>query len=429
MLTTSLLRIMLTRSFRPFVFENQARPLAYQGLPQLGLYVHIPFCRTLCNFCPYCRVPYEPEAAADYRQALLAEIDLVGQSMATHRQVVTSLYFGGGTPATMIDHLGEIVERLRLYFEINGGIGCELHPDDLIPENITKLLEAGITMVSVGIQSFDPGCLEQLGRQNDSFAEKIAMLRDSRLEVIDVDLIFGLPGQTETSLKQDVLTAFASGATQVSTYPFIDFSYADNRYGAASNHRQKELMALLDRVGQENGLRRTAVWTFARPDTKRYSSVTRDHFLGFGLSATTLLHDQFKINTFSLEAYIDRLSGGFLPTSLTLTFKPRQRAAYDLFWAAYGLTVENSRFAVNIGQSIEAVFGFEVRLAILLGLVRRVPSCRDEANPHNTNSDYGLTARGIWLYHRLEQHYTHAYIDRMWQVSREQAFPEKIILR
>ena len=429
MLTTSLLRMLLTRSFRPFVFENKAQPLAYQGLPQLGLYVHIPFCRTLCSFCPYCRLPYEPGFAADYRQALLAEIDLVGQSTAAHRQVVTSLYFGGGTPATMINHLGEIIERLRLYFEITGGIGCELHPDDLIPENIAKLQEAGITMVSVGIQSFDPICLEQLGRQNDSFAEKIAMLRDSQLAVIDVDLIFGLPGQTETSLRQDVLTAFNSGATQVSTYPFIDFSYADNRYGAASNHRQKELMALLDQVAQENGLRRTSVWTFARPDTKRYSSVTRDNFLGFGLSATSLLHDQFKINTFSLEAYINRLNSGFLPTSLTLAFKPRQRAAYDLFWASYGLKIENSRFTVNIGQSIEAVFGFEVRLAVLLGLVRRVPICRDDASSHAANCDYVLTPRGIWLYHRLEQYYTHAYIDRMWQVSREQAFPEKIILR
>lgn len=117
MLTTSLLRILLTRSFKPFAFRNKARPLVYRELPNLGLYVHIPFCQTLCSFCPYCRVICDSEAAVRYRQALLTEIDLVGQSTATHRQTVTSLYFGGGTPATMIDYLGEIIEHTHTYID------------------------------------------------------------------------------------------------------------------------------------------------------------------------------------------------------------------------------------------------------------------------------------------------------------------------
>lgn len=73
--------------------------------------------------------------------------------------------------------------------------------------------------------------------------------------------------------------------------------------------------------------------------------MTRDNFLGFGCSATTLLKDQFKINTFSLEQYHKRLEGGRLPTALTLRFSKRQRMVYYLFWTAYTTRVSCSGFS------------------------------------------------------------------------------------
>jgi len=425
MLTTSLLRILLTRSLKPFVFEgNHDRFLDYHNLENLGLYVHIPFCRTLCSFCPYCKEHYNPIVAKSYLQALLNEIDLVGQLKAEtnsiiNRKRVTSLYFGGGTPALMIDDLSMIIQHLKKYFEITDGIGVELHPDDINPENINKLKAAGITMVSVGIQSFDSLCLSRLGRKNDQFSRKIQMLNESGFAAIDIDLIFGIPGQTAISLRQDVLTAFANGATQVSAYPFIDFTFTDNRYKPVSNHRKKELLKLLNNLYIELELERTSVWTFARKGTPKYSSVTRDNFLGFGVSATTLLHDQFKINTFSIDAYINRLASQTLPTSLTLAFSLRQRAVYDLFWEAYSLKIRPNRFQINIGRKIEDMFKFEIWLARIFGLLQK--SMMD--------NNYRLTERAARIYHQLEQKYTHAYIDRMWHVSREVAFPPQIVLK
>lgn len=425
MLTTSLLRILLTRSFKPFVFEgNHNRLLDYRGLENLGLYVHIPFCRTLCSFCPYCKEHYNPIVAKSYLQALLNEIDLVGQlknetDSIIHRKRVTSLYFGGGTPALMIDDLGIIIKQLKKYFEITDGIGVELHPDDINSENINKLKAVGITMVSVGIQSFDPLCLSRLGRKNDQFSQKIQMLSESGFAAIDIDLIFGIPGQSAHSLRQDFLTAFANGATQVSTYPFIDFTFTDNRYKPESNHRKKERLKLLNNLCIEQGLERTSVWTFARKGTPKYSSVTRDNFLGFGVSATTLLHDQFKINTFSVDAYIKRLASQTLPTSLTLVFSIRQRAVYDLFWESYSLKIKPDRFQTNIGRKIEDMFGVEIWLARIFGLLQK----------NNKGYNYLLTERAAKIYHQLEQKYTHAYIDRMWHVSREVAFPPQVVLK
>lgn len=80
MLLTSALRIWLTRSFAPFTFTDDNDPaLAYQNTRQLGLYVHIPFCRSLCSFCPYCKEVYSPATAQRYKKALLQEIHLVGR--------------------------------------------------------------------------------------------------------------------------------------------------------------------------------------------------------------------------------------------------------------------------------------------------------------------------------------------------------------
>ncbi len=414
---TSALRILLTRSFKPFVFHNRfASTLDYQSPRELGLYVHIPFCRSICSFCPYCKELYDQEKAALYRAALLQEIDLVCRNRAGKREA-TSLYFGGGTPALMIDHLGEIIEHLGRYFSITGGIGVELHPDNINPPELRKLTAAGVNMVSVGIQSFNDSCLKKLGRSSDNYSDKLNLIRESRFPVVDVDLIFAIPGQTGQTLTDDLAEAFHCGATQVSTYPFIDFTYTHSAYKPLTASAKKQMLAELARYCRENNLERTSVWTFARPGSQKYSSVTREAYLGFGLSAATLLENSFKINTHSLQAYIKRVESGLLPTSLTLDFTPRQRAAYHLFWSAYGLKISREKFYKTFGSEIEQMFRPELGLAARLGFINR------------SGDSYLLTDKGINLYHNIEQVYTGAYIDKMWNVSLRQEFPEKIVLR
>ncbi|MCR5358782.1 MAG: hypothetical protein K6E55_02725, partial [Thermoguttaceae bacterium] len=98
-LATNLARIWLTRSFKPFTFRNEYDSLLpYAECRDLGLYIHIPFCKTVCGFCPYCKMPYSEELCDRYIGALLREIELVGRQH-DGRKRVTSLYFGGGTPA------------------------------------------------------------------------------------------------------------------------------------------------------------------------------------------------------------------------------------------------------------------------------------------------------------------------------------------
>lgn len=417
MLSASFLRILLTRSFKPFLFEGKSlNNLNFELLDELGLYVHIPFCRSLCSFCPYCKVLYDSKKASLYKDALLREISLVCANM-THPKQVTSLYFGGGTPALLVDELGEIIDEIRMHFSIAGGIGVELHPNDITRENLEKLKAEGVTMVSIGIQSFDAKCLRRLGRRNEDIFEKLQMVRDADFDIVDMDLIFAIPGQTEATLTRDINTAFEQGATQVSTYPFIDFTFTDNAYKPMSKKVKKKMLGYLSEYCHKIDIVRTSVWTFARRGKGKYSSVTRESFLGFGVSAATLLRTNFKINTFSIEAYIRRINEGSLPTSLTLDFTERQRAAYFLFWSAYAMRIDSRKFEELIGKPIENMFRFELWAAKKMGYLLM------------EGDNYVLTDKAAHLYHSIEQVYTTAYIDKMWNISGKQAFPRRIVLK
>ena len=414
---TSLLRIWLTRSFKPFEFKNRHdNRLDFEGLDQLGLYVHIPFCRSICSFCPYCKVLYDQDLSERYLEALLAEIEIVGGTLDAPKEV-TSLYFGGGTPALMVDSLADIITALKKYFIIRGGIGVELHPENVRVETLDTMKFAGVIMISIGVQSFDESCLTALGRSEPDYRRIFEAVRKSGFETVDMDLIFAIPGQTARILKKDIETAFANGATQISTYPFIDFTFADNRYKPLPEKEKKKMLSEITAFCAYMGCQRTSVWTFARPGTEKYSSITRDNFLGFGVSATTLLKDQFKINTFSIEGYINRIENGELPTSLTLDFSLRQRAAYYLFWSAYSMRISPDGFLSYFGKPLESMYGPEIGLCVLLGLLIK------------KGTDYELTEKGAYYYHYIEQAYTTAYIDKMWNISRNEPFPEKIILK
>ena len=144
--------------------------------------------------------------------------------------------------------------------------------------------------------------------------------------------------------------------------------------------------------------------------------MTRETFLGFGCSATTLLRDQFKINTFDVDSYIQRINEGKLPTSLTIRFKKRQRMVYWLFWTAYSTSVDSKDFEKFFGVPLKKMYRFELWLAKKIGYL--------------TEKDgvYTMTLKGAFYYHYFENFYTLSYIDKMWGIMRKEAFPKQIKL-
>lgn len=415
---TDITRMWLTRSFKPFTFKNEYdQVLPFSDCDKLGLYIHIPFCKNICSFCPYCKVIYNEDLCNRYIDALIEEIRIVGSTYNKDgKKIVTSLYFGGGTPALASNRIKEIIDTVNEYFVITEGIGLEVHPDNVEPDTLRVLKEAGISKLSIGIQSFNEKFSTVLGRNTVDVNKMREALSEVPFDTVSMDLIFALPSQTYEDLKLDIETAMESGANHVAIYPFIDFTFTSSKVPVMAKKDKRKLLDDITRYCEDKGYERNSIWTFASKKEATYSSMTRENFLGFGCSSTTLLKNQFKINTFSPEEYIKRIKNSDLPTSLTIRFTKRQRMVYWLFWTAYSTCVDEKDFEVFFEEKLDRNYGMELKLARLLKFVTK------------ENGVYKMTLKGAFYYHYYENFYTLSYIDKMWGIMRQEAFPEEIRL-
>ena len=413
---TSLARMWLTRTTKPFIFKNEYdQILSYQECENLGLYVHIPFCKNICSFCPYCKVKYNEDLANKYIDSLIKEIHMVG-SQNNEKKVVTSLYFGGGTPALLIDRIREIIDTINQYFIITEGIGLELHPDNVTIEILEKLKASGITKISIGIQSFSKKYQKILGRNTiniDSIKEALSKMS---FETVSMDFIFALPDQEYEDLKNDIDLAFSIGANHIAIYPFIDFTFTSSKVKAMSKRKKRKLLDSITNYCYKKGYKRNSIWTFSKEESANYSSMTRESFLGFGTSSTTLLKDQFKINTFDINSYCERIKNNKLPTSLTIRFTKHQRMVYWLFWTAYSTKVNEADFEKFFNIPLKKAYRFELFISRLFGFAKY------------KNGIYEMTLKGAFYYHYFENFYTLAYIDKMWGIMKDNPFPKEIKL-
>ena len=413
---TSLTRMWLTRSIHPFTFKNEYdQILPFAECDDLGLYIHIPFCKSICNFCPYCKTRYSAKLCDEYINALILEIHLVG-NQHIGRKKVTSLYFGGGTPALATDRLKEIINAINEHFIITEGIGLELHPDNVNIETLQKLKDAGVSKISIGIQSFSDNYQKVLGRKRIDTKSMISSLQAVSFETVSMDFIFALPNQTYEDLKSDIDKAFSYGANHVAIYPFIDFTFTDSLVSPMPKKEKRELLDAITNYCLNKGYSRSSIWTFSNNPDASYSSMTRSNFLGFGCSATSLFKDQFKINTFDVKSYCERIHSGKLATSLTIRFTKRQRMIYWLFWTAYSTKVNAKDFEQFFDVPLNKMYGFELWIAKQLGFINK------------NNDTYEMTLKGAFYYHYYENFYTLSYIDKMWGIMRKEAFPKYIKL-
>jgi len=411
-LLIDLARILMGRKVERFSFHRPENEPDF-SLENAGLYLHVPFCKTLCKFCPYYKVKYEKVLARSFLKGLKQEI--IEASQKRRIDNVTSVYYGGGSPGIMSGDLADINTVIRDHFAFNGDFAVELHPDNLTPRHLNDIVEAGFTMISVGVQSFEPPLLETLGR-NDTTGpyERLQKLKTYPFKTIDIDLIFGIPGQTESSLKRDFQKAVELGATQISTYPFIAFSYLKNTQKPLGRAAKKRHLKALLQFSEECGFERTSVWTFAKKGTKRYSSVTRDFFVGFGPSATTLTRDAFYINTFSVKEYVRKTLKKESPVALQMDFTARTRMLYWFFWSCYEMRLDKDAFYSIFQRELKEVFSFWLFAGKLFGYLTE------------TKAAYLLTERGALVYHEIEQRLTDAYIDKTWKNCYNEPWPSKL---
>jgi len=136
---------------------------SFQGIDELGLYLHIPFCRQICPYCPYNKELYHPDTARRYARAVKREIDVYSKLIG--QRPVTSFYIGGGTPTTMLySGLGEILDHAFRAFNMQCEIHMESHPNDLSWDNLDAIAAMGVEHLSIGVEALQDHHLKTLHR-------------------------------------------------------------------------------------------------------------------------------------------------------------------------------------------------------------------------------------------------------------------------
>jgi oxygen-independent coproporphyrinogen III oxidase len=200
-----------------------ASPGAGAG-PPLGVYVHVPFCATTCDFCAFYQTVPKADAVPRYLAAIAAEMRLVDLSGAgsNGRRRVDTAFWGGGTPGLL--RASELEQLGRSMVEFCGAApeewSVEMAPATVTADRLQVLKALGVTRISLGVQSFDAALLDALGRQHTpkQVYRAYELIRATGFASVNIDLMFALPNQGEAQWRADVDAAIALAPDHLSTY-------------------------------------------------------------------------------------------------------------------------------------------------------------------------------------------------------------------
>jgi len=301
-----------------------------------GLYVHIPFCETICRFCPFVKSVGSEERIAQYISALEIEFRLIGTAERFQSWNIDAIYIGGGTPSVLSnEQFARLFQAIRqnLHLADNCEITVEMEAKSASREKLLCLKELGTTRVSFGLQTFDPiirpilnltPTQEQLNETISLFAE---IFPDNNM-----DMIVGLPGQDEDAMLRDMEKAIACGISSISVYPM---DYVMTLPSLLDRIRRKEIPAPPDGIRLKNmfyearHLLRSKFTEYniysygnerATPSRYMFGIVYGGYYnqyIGVGCSSYTYLQGLMYQNITSEAEYVQRLHDGLSPVHVS----------------------------------------------------------------------------------------------------------------
>ena len=300
-----------------------------------GVYVHIPYCVKKCAYCDFCSVPRDL-TAEEYPDALCREIEL-SRDRLPYEGPVPSVFFGGGTPTVLpADTLIRVLDAVRRTYEVRSDaeITVECNPGTTFYSDFVKLRAAGFNRLSLGLQSAADVLLRAVGRIHtyEQFLAAYRAARDAGFQNINVDLMHGLPGQTQEDYLDTLQKVCGLGPEHISAYALILEEgtplYRQVRAGEVQLP-DEDAVADMEDAGmaflKQRGYARYEVSNFAKPgfECKHNLIYWNDApYLGFGAAAHSSARGEGEwlrwSNTESIPEYLRKLRRGKLPTAETL---------------------------------------------------------------------------------------------------------------
>jgi oxygen-independent coproporphyrinogen III oxidase len=281
-----------------------------------GIYVHLPFCPYICPYCDFAKWPHRRSAAERYLRALHAEIDAHALSGGASYETV---FLGGGTPNTYAgSDVARLLDHLRERFPGPPGreTTIEVNPELVGAEDLAIYKEAGVTRISIGVQSFVPEEIATLGRRHtvEQVERVVRLCREHGPFSLSLDLIFAVPGQTPESWSRSLHTAIELGVDHISTYgltieagtPYEKWHEREPRAFLDDAH-EADLYDIAIRTLEAAGYEQYEISNFAKPGHRSAHNAnywTNGEYVGLGVGAASYIQGVRSVHTRDLEAYV-----------------------------------------------------------------------------------------------------------------------------
>ncbi len=351
-----------------------------------GLYIHFPFCWAKCPYCHFMSVPYDGDLLAAWKEGLALELETVRKTAEAKDLVFDTIYIGGGTPSLLtppeIEQLiGLCGSRLRLS---PVEFSMEVNPDAVRPGTLAGFRAAGVTRLSVGVQSFDGAILRRLGRTYSSdeafrFCEEV---RRTGFESWSLDLMIGVPGESRQSTEESVAAALALAPDHVSMYMLENVEGLPFEKVLAATPADDDLTAdnyalVRDLLGA-GGVLQYEISNFSRPGAECLHNLKYwryEPFLGLGPSASSHIGDRRWTNRSGIMAWLEALRTGVDPREELEMLSMEEQARETLI---FGLRlregVDPGDIKTRTGIDVEAMFSREMGELIDEGMLIRLGS-------------------------------------------------------
>ncbi len=299
----------------------------------LGVYISIPFCKAKCTFCNFASGAFAPSRMQHYVDRVCDEIVNARATASSHHahlpDVVDTVYLGGGTPSLLEPHqISQIFNQLRARFTLapNAEVTLECAPGQLADATLAEFLQQGMNRISFGVQSFVDRESAAVGRLHtqQTCLEEVARVRAAGIEDLNLDLIVGLPHQTEASWRYSLQTAIATGAPHISIYMLEvdedsrlgkEMLASGSRYSASavpSEDDAADWYQLGCNVLGAAGWAQYEISNFASAGHQSRHNLKywrRQPYLGFGLDAHSMLNTSAGAVRFANASDLDTYSG------------------------------------------------------------------------------------------------------------------------
>ena len=352
---------------------------------QIGIYVHIPFCQKHCPYCDFAVVEGMLHLAPTYVDALCAEIRQGAERHAPNPPVAT-IFLGGGTPSLLpAAQISHILTTIGVLFDVqpDAEITLEANPGPLRPRHLAGFRAAGVTRLSIGVQTFNPRGLDALGRLHtpEEGNQAIAYARAAGFASVSADLIFGWQGQTLADWRDDLQTAIALHPDHLSAYSLTveegtplahavaagTTTVADEDLYADMFLAAEELLTGADYYHYETS-------NYARPGHRSRHNCgywVNGDYLGFGVGAHSHRRNRRFWNARDLHTYLLNVRDGNAEMGSETISEATARAETMFLGTRLAEGIAEGAFVDRHGSTVDAIYGRQIAEYVTRGVVTR----------------------------------------------------------